>query len=299
MRQDNNQAMVKVSGAAQPENNPPIYDGFDKLSDLNQGDIIKPIESVRQIFSEVHKHFLDPKYNAFLVLTQTCDLVRRKGKCRTNYINLAVVRPLEDVLISLLENTCRKVKVSGYLATGIYEEETKQLAEMLLGRIFNQNEQSFGLFFLSESVDTQIEHPSVALLQVSIALRAKEHYDTLVRARSGRLSPPFQSKLGWLIGNLFSRIATPDWPKTKLKEMIEETLEISNDPKNLPQWITRKNVKEADKKGVNIEGLTRKEILKTLEEHTPIPPLESAATDILQKIKSRLINDSDFRNACK
>ena len=72
--------------------------------DLFQGDIIQPNEDVRLIFEKVHKHFIDPKYSAFLVLTQTCDLVRRnEEQCKARYINLAVIRPLEYVLLSYLD----------------------------------------------------------------------------------------------------------------------------------------------------------------------------------------------------
>jgi hypothetical protein len=51
----------------------------------------------------VHNHFADPKYLAFIVLTQTCDLVVRKKACKAKHISLAVIRPLSALVPSFLE----------------------------------------------------------------------------------------------------------------------------------------------------------------------------------------------------
>ena len=63
--------------------------------DLEQGDIILPTEQLKSLFARVHQHFCDPKYVGFVVLTQSCDLVRRDdGVCKAKHITLAVVREL-------------------------------------------------------------------------------------------------------------------------------------------------------------------------------------------------------------
>lgn len=292
-----------------------IYDTFDKKDDLRQGDIIQPTKSIRGIFESVHKHFLDPKYTAFLVLTQSCDLVRRqKDSCKSKYINLAVVRPLDNVLFSLLDGTCERVVVGGNVAEGVYTRESKYKAKQLLERILNQNEQAMGLFYLQPDAGVRIAVPSVALLQVSIALRAREHYVTLVDARSGRLRGEFQSKLGWLIGNLFSRVATRDMPSPQRNELIDELLDGHDEMSNLPGWVDRRTVKAANKVGVSIEGLTSDQLVKTLEQHEPEPPRDVAierallavkdvitgvSADSVEKIKSRLRNDPTFGSSCK
>jgi hypothetical protein len=38
------------------------------------------------------------------------------------------------------------------------------------------------------------------------------------------LSEPFRAKLGWLVGQLFSRVGTQDWERQKLKELIKDAL---------------------------------------------------------------------------
>jgi hypothetical protein len=54
------------------------YEDFRDDSDLFQGDILEPTEDLRSILGQVHPHFLHPKYTGFLLITQSCDLVRRK-----------------------------------------------------------------------------------------------------------------------------------------------------------------------------------------------------------------------------
>src|SRR6266567_6106288 len=64
--------------------------------DLCQGDVLKKTDVIRAVLEQVHPHYLKDDYTHFVVLTQTCDLVRREGgRCGSRYITLAAVRPLE------------------------------------------------------------------------------------------------------------------------------------------------------------------------------------------------------------
>lgn len=298
-----------------------IYGKCKEEDDLSQGDILQPTQELRSIFENIHPHFIDEKYTAFLVLTQTCDLVRRNRErpsdCKSRYINLAVVRPLLDILTFLLDRTCGKVEISGKVASRIYTKESKQKAKQLLERIFNQNEQAMGIFYLPEETSVKIADPSVALLQVSVAVRAHPHYEALRKSRSGRLKPEFQSKLGWLVGTLFSRVATQDMPKEKQKELMISMLgsEKKGEESDIGlQWISEKNVKAASKQKITIDNLTTNQIVDTLEKCKPTSPfdiaieriifvieeiLEGITKEKLRKIKNRLINDPHFRSSCK
>ena len=67
------------------------------MSSLCQGDILKITEEIKTVLTEVHPYFLNDQYKYFMVLTQSCDLVRRNGsKCKTPYITLAAVRNFSD-----------------------------------------------------------------------------------------------------------------------------------------------------------------------------------------------------------
>ena len=122
------------------------FDDFQATVDLMQGDIVRPDDNIRNVLELTHKHFSDPKYSAFMVFTQSCDLVRgRKGeRCKSRYINFAAIRPRENVLLSLLNSECDKVNIPGKNLTRAYYSESRQKADNLLSRILNQNETGLG-----------------------------------------------------------------------------------------------------------------------------------------------------------
>lgn len=280
--------------------------------DLIQGDILEPSKQLQAIFEEVHPHFLDPKYTGFLVTTQSCDMVRRKrGVCSTHYLNIAVVRQLDDVLHDFLAHTCKQI------APQAYTQESKGAANQLLGRIFNQNEQALGLFYLHEDADVGIAVPSVALLRVGVSLRV-EHYECLVQARCGRLSSEFTAKLGWLVGNLYSRVGTPDWSEAQngseeLKALIHDTLDTEASTV-APLWFQESWVEAARNNGVDLAGLAPKELEEAIEKHKPATARErvvARTTEVfkemfaevpeeeIEKFGNRLKNDGRLSNILK
>jgi hypothetical protein len=86
-------------------------------AELEQGDILRPTQRLRAIFSEVHPHFQDDKYLGFLISTQSCDLVRRHDAPKASYINLAAIRPLSQVLHKVLSH------VTTPLPQGVFQAE--------------------------------------------------------------------------------------------------------------------------------------------------------------------------------
>jgi hypothetical protein len=286
------------------------YQQFEHSSDLEQGDILEPTEELNELFKEIHPYFCDSKFLGFMILTQSCDLVRRKGShCKAQYISLAVIRSLEEALPVLLNSACRSV------GNGIYEKETKEEAKKLLSRVFNQNEQALGVFYLHPDEQAGIAVPSISLLRVSVAFRST-HYKILMNARRGRLSKEFVSKLGWLTGNLFSRVGTPDWDKKKLDKLINLFLESNpyETSDNLPIWLSKSLITEAEKNGVNVKGIERNKVISTLEQYAPPTPKEEIlkiVIDIigevvpnidepqLNKINNRLNNSGLLKSALK
>ena len=157
------------------------YDSnFSRDGDLSQGDILARTEDLRSIFKDAHADFLSDEYTGFLVLTQTCDLERRDGSpCKSPYVNLAGIRPLKGILSSLLGRIqLHPVTLNERAVPGLFAVEGYSHAKMLLERIFNQNEHAMGLFYLHREVDLEIAEPSVALLQVSISIRARALRDS-------------------------------------------------------------------------------------------------------------------------
>ena len=264
-----------------------------------------------KLLDDVHAHFCDEKYLGFLVVTQTCDLVIRKGTPKAQYVNLAVIRSLKRVMPPHIEQLC------GTELPGIFKEEKKQLAAQLLERILNQNEQAQGLFYLHPDADAGISEPSVAILRVTISLRA-EHYACLKNARHGRLTPEFSSKLGWLLGNLYSRVATPDWSdhsggKEEFNNLRDTFLE--SDPEyEFRRWVKRSGLMAAKRKNLNLSGKNPEDAFSAIQAVAPKTPkitaiervqeiaqnlLGEERLDLIDKLGMRLDDDPEFIEACR
>ena len=159
------------------------------------------------ILKDVHPFFLNEQYKYFIVLSQSCDLVRRNGKdCKTPYITLAAVRNYSDFLERMLLKGRFAEKVNGLL---IMDEKNKERAYQLVERVYNNTEPEY--FFLYKEDALGFPESMVAYLKVSIALKSKEHYDKCLNAKRIELTDEFKAKLGWLVGNMYSRVGTADW----------------------------------------------------------------------------------------
>ncbi len=288
------------------------YKACTTRTQLFQGDILARTKGLLSILQEVHPHFIDTKYTAFLLTTQSCDLALYKGRCKTKYLNIAVVRPIDAVLHDLISHVCRPV------GNGVYLQETKGEANDLFNRVFNQNEHALGLFYLHPDVKAGIGEPSVALLRVTVSLRA-EHYNVLRKARRRRLSVEFCSKLGWLLGNLYSRVGTQDWSGSPerskdLEKLVNECLNPGDDAPYGPIWVPETLVAAARNKGIRLDKLERDKVSPTLEAHRPLPAkdqiIDRASVvlkdmmpdiddDTLRRIKNRLNNDRVFAKAVR
>jgi hypothetical protein len=252
------------------------YEAFEPTADLAQGDIIDPTPEIRAVLKHVHPHFLDTKYVAFMVLSQSCDLVRRKGY-RGQPINLCVVRELRSIAGQLLHLFC------GSEIAGVYRKEARNEGRKFLERVINQNEQAIGLFYLHPDADSGVSTNCVAMLRIAIALRT-EHYDTIREARRGRLRPEFQAKLGWLTGNLYSRVGTEDWSEPKDRKRDQESI-VKHVIDSLAgvKWASSEAVNRAIRAGFTGEDKTPEETSKVIDSHEPTP-FDQQVRDELRRV---------------
>ncbi len=279
--------------------------------ELAQGDILLPNDRLRAALEQVHGWFVDPKYLGFLVLSQSCDLIRREGEpCKTPYITIAAIRPLRQVLLQLLRQQCTCISDRYFLSS------EKGKASDFLTRIINQNETALGLFYLHPEAKVGIAEESVALLRVSIALRSREHYDTLLSARTGGLQAEFVNKLGWLCGNLFSRVGVTDWTESQervdqAKKLVGDLLVDLNDQS--PKFIDSKRFEKDYKAGkIVLNDATPEQVEAELAKlkgptfkETALLAVERAlsaqqiAPVTIEKAKQNLANDAGFVNAVR
>jgi hypothetical protein len=181
---------------------------------LQQGDVLARTPEIDEVLEQVHPHYTKDDYRFLMVLTQTCDLVRRYGddqkKCKSRYISVAAVRPLELVISREVARLQRSPLESAHrLCDAKHREKIAQFLERLLN---NNEEEYFYLhpYQVSESV-AGLTEAHCAFLALSIALKSELHYDTCLNAKIIQLDDSFQHKLGWLTGKMYSRVGTADW----------------------------------------------------------------------------------------
>lgn len=190
------------------------YEAVPDLAQLYQGDLIARTPAVDEILAAVHPHYKKADYKAFIVLTQTCDLVRRDGApCTARYISIAAVRPLNLVLRRTFVSMCRNDWEAEFRVANM---RTREKLRLFLARLLNNNEDEF--FYLRRDAPAGLTEDCCAFLQLSIAVKAELHYSTLLTAKRLQLSDTFQHKLGYLVGKMYSRVGTPDWVPTHFPE---------------------------------------------------------------------------------
>jgi len=192
---------------------------MDKES-LCQGDILIITEEIKKILGEVHPYFLNEQYKYFMVLTQSCDLVRRDGKkCKTPYITLAAIRRYDEFLEKMLLIDKYADKVDDFMLMDVRNYER---AYQLIERLYNNTESDYFFLYKEEMLD--FPESMVVSLKVSIALKSEKHYDICLAAKKMELSDEFKAKLGWLVGNIYSRVGTTDWESIKSKQERKDML---------------------------------------------------------------------------
>lgn len=178
---------------------------------LKQGDILEKTPELEALLQEVHPHYTSLDYTHFQVLTQSCDLVRRgkKKECASRYISLAAVRSFDTVIKRIIESEVEKNKKISIDDVYWCSDKHRSRVSQQIESLFNNNDKNH--FFLKAYPDHGLAQNACTFLHLSIAVRAYEHYDLCLNAKRIELNSNFQSKLGWLVGNLYSRVGTDDF----------------------------------------------------------------------------------------
>lgn len=193
-----------------------IYQLAPPLDKLEQGDILRKSEALEALLTQYHPYYAKhPDNKFFTVLTQSCDLVPRPGGCSARYISLAPVRPLKSVLQREFNG---KLENIGPGAQPFAAHRVRASFEQFLHRLFNNNEPPF--FYFEAAHQSGIYEEMCAILALPISLKP-EHYATLRAAKLAGISDVFQAKLGWLIGQMYSRVGTPDFEPATLSEKVK------------------------------------------------------------------------------
>ena len=205
---------------------------------LRQGDILKKSEDISTILEKGHPYFIKGDCKYFMVLTQSCDLERRDGKhCKAPYITIAAVRPL-DILI---KNEVARYQTDLDKICGICNEDKRHRPYQFLERLLNNNEPDY--FYLHDDAASSFNDKMVAFLRLSIAIKSDLYYEAYLHSKIIELTLEFKAKLGWLVGQMYSRVATPDWVDTSLTKG-EFNTQIDDLLYAKVHWVNKKLIKK-------------------------------------------------------
>lgn len=202
-----------------------VYDEPDKTQ-LAQGDVLERTNALIGLLNQFHPHYAEhPDYKYFAVLTQSCDLVRRRAKPpKSPYITVAAARTLDQTLL----REAAKTQDEWQRETKVIGGRLRNNLLMFLERLLDNNEP--GYFYLHVDQSLGIHQPCCVLLPLAVSLRA-QHYDLLLDAKRAQVKDAFQAKLGWLIGNMYGRVGTTEWdkeyPDNPVKTVAKDVLDAT------------------------------------------------------------------------
>lgn len=172
---------------------------------LMQGDLLKITDSLSQLLkssSSNNTNFDGITY--LVVLTQSCDLIRRNGKVKSRYITLAPVHSL-DVAIKDRTHKLKDKNIDSQLSICNANDRSQTL--QYVERLLNNSERDY--FCLPLECHKAFIVDYCVSLNISIAIR-NTFYEKCLEAKIGQMEDIYAAKLGWMTGNQFSRVATPD-----------------------------------------------------------------------------------------
>lgn len=253
-----------------------IYQQNAPLDKLEQGDILKKSDELQSLLAKYHPYYADHEDNKFFaVLTQSCDLVPRAGGCNARYISLAPVRPLKVVLKREFEGKLDNVGIG---SQSFATRRVQTHFEQFLQRLFNNNEPHF--FYFEAAHESGIYEEMCAILALPISFKP-EHYEKLRAAKLAGITDVFQAKLGWLLGQMYSRVGTPDFEPATLSQKVKTYTE------GVAIWLEESDAKslralvEQYKSQPNSGVVGKKELAKMI---TEIPKRKNLVIDAVLNV---------------
>lgn len=263
------------------------------LDNLQQGDVLKKTPELLNLIREIHPHYANDSYLYFQVLTQSCDLVRRKGGiCKSRYITLAAVRSLDFVIKRAIEKFSDRLVLDGkILCSNSYKNQLQDF----INKLFNNNDTNH--FFLNAEPDLGFLEDCCTHLHLSISIRAYEHYEVCLKSKVLELEENFRAKLGWLVGNLYSRVGTEDYVPTKIPTQKEFEKFIDEKMNSHVGWIPKDDFQEFKNLSAGGESLEKVKALVSERKNKKREALfEQLANSISRALK---IEDEDQKTKLK
>ena len=273
-----------------------IYVDPDK-SLLCQGDILERTPELFKLLSRVHPHYAEhPSYKYFVVITQTCDLVWRDGHPPTSpYITIAAARPVEEAI----QREAKKHQDWWETPLGLLDSNEFNQMVLFTESLLDNNISNY--FYLHEDLSLGISGQHCAFLALAITLKM-ENYEVCREAKIAQIQEVFRAKLGWLVGNMYSRVGTPDWDehygknnsRKEASQLISDNFaQVSNEVKKraIKELGERKNLNSCSPEEIfeQIKNTSTASRLKRFSER--LSQLFEEEIRVVEPIRGRLIHD--------
>ena len=264
---------------------PYIYEDHFSESSLLQGDILKVDGQFQKYFDDFYPAIQpsDGKIQYVMVLTQSCDLVKaEKRKPKLSHINVCLVRKLDSVVKRLISDEIKPTVVGNkkLLARDALDQLKDKLSKLL-----NNTDQKTHFFLPKQD---PFKEDMVAVLPLSFSFRS-DHYDLLLENRVLGIKPEFQAKVGHIIGQLYSRIGTPDlhdfgWNDKQTRQYINLLLENSN-----LQQVPDKHYIQYIQENANNEASNVDELIQEFEALKVSKSFQPLKNELLKNIRTQFI----------
>jgi hypothetical protein len=177
--------------------------------DLQQGDVILRDGILARSLNACHPRLFGPECSHVMVLTSSCDLVLRQkdqDMYEARFLTLAPVYPLETILEQQLELEQSSIEQKAEQCS----DRTRNILTEFLKKLINNNIPDY--FFLPQSTTKDIQFPvhSCAILRQAFPIKLDYNYLLFQQSRIVSLTDVFVAKLGFLVGEMYSRVATDD-----------------------------------------------------------------------------------------
>jgi len=282
-------------------------DEFD-YEQLYQGDVLVRTpeldEALKDIYPYVHSE--KEKYKFFIILTQSCDLIRRNGKLpKADQLTIAAVRSIRYFLKA---EVAKLQKYPELKKADICTADKKTKVIQMIERLISNEKDPY--FYLNPGPETPYNDPMIAYLRITFPLRLTEHYNTCRNAKRVQLAPIFQAKLGWLTTLVFGQVGTEDFDPKIRKEMARQYLATYN---NVAFIKTSALSLAAKKKGIDssLSKISEEDLHKILELYKTTSYHEIITDKIIQiakqvfkvenndllKFRAKILKDTEIKNA--
>jgi hypothetical protein len=260
------------------------------MGDLRQGDVISRKGLSARSVESCHPELLGIECSHFLILTSSCDLTLRKSEQDTyeaQFLTMAPIYPLDVILEQQLEIFQSTIEKKAQQCS----DKTRSLLKDFLKRLINNNLPDY--FFLPQSTTKDIEFPvhSCAILRHAFPIKLDYYYLLFQQTRVVSLTDVFVAKLGFLVGEMYSRVATDDVIPEYMPDFINK---VEAWLTGLSDWEDSKTVGRAITAALKLNKIN--ELLQATSEEVRAFIAQYSQEETLEKAVKRIIGILEKQN---